>query len=273
MKVNTNPIDELLSPLRQYFQKDDFQREDVNKIPPLRSELFSMDQLEHHAKVLANSHQLSDQKSQELLLKRLSDNEETILKVTDLLHNSVRENKPINPAGDWLLDNFYLIEEQIIIGKKHLPKGYSKTLPKLKTGKSQSMPRVYDIALEIISHSDGRVDLNSLTGFITAYQTITPLTLGELWAIPIMLRLTLIENLRRVAARLAVDLIDIELANTWANKIIEQVEKNPKDIVLTIGDMARSNPPIVSAFVAEFIRRLQLKGLDFSLPPSASTYY
>lgn len=268
MKVNTNPINELLSPLRQYFQKDDFEREDVNEKPPLRSELFSMEQMEHHATILAVSHQLSYRQAPEQLLKRLSENEEIIVKVTDLLHSAVRDNKPINPAGDWLLDNFYLIEEQIRIGKRHLSKGYSKGLPRLEAGKSVGMPRVYDIALEIISHSDGHVNIESLSSFIASYQKTNDFTLGELWAIPIMLRLALIENLRRVAARIAVDLIDADLADVWANRMIEQAEKNPKDMVLTIGDMARSKPPIVSAFVAKFVRRLQLKGLDFSLPLS-----
>ncbi len=68
----------------------------------------------------------------------------------------------IAPAGEWLLDNFYLIEEQIYTGKKHLPKGYSKGLPQLLKGTSAGLPRVYDIAVEIISHSDGHVDLKSL---------------------------------------------------------------------------------------------------------------
>lgn len=268
MQVSTKPINELLSPLRQYFQKDTFERADVNEKPPLRSELFSMDQLEQHATVLANSHQLSHKQAPELLLKRLSENEEVLIQVIDLLHNTVRDNKPIKPAGDWLLDNFYLIEEQLRIAKRHLPKGYSKELPKLQTGKSEGLPRVYDIALEIISHSDGHVNIESLSNFIVSYQKVNQLTLGELWAIPIMLRLALIENLRRVAARLAIDLLDADLAVSWANRIIDQMEKNPKDLVLTIGDMARSKPPIVSAFVAEFVRKLQLKGLDFSLPIS-----
>lgn len=268
MKVNTKPLNELLSPLRQYFQKGTFERDDVSKKPPLRSELLSMEQLEQHATVLANSHKLSRKHMSEQLLKRLSGNEEIIFKVTNLLHTAVRDNKTINPAGDWLLDNFYLIEEQLRLGKRHLPKGYSIDLPKLESGKSAGLPRVYDIALDIISHSDGHVNIESLSSFIVSYQKVNTLTIGELWAVPIMLRLALIENLRRVAARLAIDMIDADLADDWANLIIDQVEKKPKDLVLIMGDMARSNPPMVSAFVARFVRRLQLKELDFSLPLS-----
>ena len=121
----------------------------------------------------------------------------------DLVTAAAKRNRRIAPAAEWLLDNFYLIEEQIRTARRHLPPSYSRELPRLANGPAASYPRVYGIALELISHVDGRVDAVSLNGFIAAYQTVTPLKLGELWAVPIMLRLALIENLRRVAARVA----------------------------------------------------------------------
>src|SRR5690606_28415988 len=99
-----------------------------------------------------------------------AENEKTLFDVANMLHDAVRAKKAITPAGEWLLDNFYLIEEQVNIGKKYLPKGYSKALPRLASGVSGGYPRVYDIAIQIISHSDGRVDLHILTSFINAYQ-------------------------------------------------------------------------------------------------------
>jgi cyclic beta-1,2-glucan synthetase len=265
MRVKSNAIDELFSPVRQYFQKD-LSREDVNENPPLRSELFSADQMDQHAFQLASSHDLSHEQAPEQLLKRLADNEELLSRVITLLQEAVRNKKKISPAGEWLLDNYYLIEEQIRTGKRYLPKGYSKGLPKLKNGKFAGYPRVYDIAIEIISHSDGHVDITSLSSFILSYQKSSYLTIGELWAVPIMLRLALLENLSRVAARIAIDGIDARLANQWASSIIDIAENNPKDLVLVIADMARSNPPMVSAFVAEFARKIQWRGLDLTLP-------
>src|SRR5580700_4353734 len=155
--------------------------------PPLRSELFSAGQMESYGKTLAAKHEIIVGRAPNKLLKRLADNEDLLIEVHDLMTEAVKANSRIIPAGEWLLDNFYLIQEQIRTGKKHLPKGYSEDLPRLLNGPSAELPRVYDIAIEIISHSDGRVDLKSLTNFIEAYQTITKLKLGELWAIPIML--------------------------------------------------------------------------------------
>ena len=233
---------------------------------PLRSELFSASQMEQHGKTLAGAHTLSTDAVAERLLTRLGENEGVLREVRDLLTEAVKGNRRITPAGEWLLDNFYLIEEQIRTAKRHLPKGYSRELPRLKKGPSAGLPRVYDIALETISHGDGRVDPEGLSSFIAAYQTVTVLKLGELWAIPIMLRLALIENLRRISTRIAADRIDRNHADHWADQITETAGKNPKDLILVIADMARSKPPMVSAFVAELTRRLQGQGPALALP-------
>jgi hypothetical protein len=180
--------------------------------------------------------------------------------VSRRLTAAVTDNRRITPAGEWLLDNFYLIEEQINTAKRHLPKGYSRELPRLAHGPSAGRPRVYDIALEIVAHGDGRVDADSLSRFVASYQTVTVLDLGELWAIPIMLRLALIENLRRVGVRVAAAWDERDLADTWADRMIETAEQDAKSLIVVIADMARSNPPMVSAFVAELARRLQGRG-------------
>jgi cyclic beta-1,2-glucan synthetase len=159
-----------------------------------------------------------------------------------------------------------LIEEQIRTAKQHLPKGYSRELPRLMNGPSTGLPRVYDIALETISHGDGRVDPENLSSFVAAYQSVTILKLGELWAIPIMLRLALIENLRRVAVRIAAHRIDRNLAEYWADKMTEIAAKDPKSLILVIADMARSTPPMASSFVAELTRRLHGNDPALALP-------
>ena len=244
---------------------DNWNEKYAGERPPLRSELFTEEQLEIHARGLAAKHILISEHPSEQLLKRLAENEKILLEVHALLSGVVKGNNRIAPAGEWLLDNFFLIEEQIYTGKKHLPKGYSKGLPQLAKGKSAGLPRVYDIAVEIISHSDGHVDIKSLVSFVNSYQSDTFLKLGELWAIPIMLRLALIENLRRLSIQIAIDINNKTLAGQWVDKMLEEVEKAPKNLVLVIADMARSEPPMESSFVAELTRRLQEKGNSATL--------
>jgi hypothetical protein len=258
----------LLNPrrLRSLLRRRVASRRHLGHEPTLRSELFSAEQMERHGVALAGLHQLSPHQAGDLLLGRLADNEAVLVNTCEMLTAASRTERRITPAGEWLLDNYYLIEEQIRTAQRHLPPGYSRELPRLDHGPSAGLPRVYDIALETISHGDGRVDAESLGRFVAAYQTVTPLKLGELWAIPIMLRLALIENLRRVAARVTADWRDRGLAGQWADRMTEVAESDPKNVVLVVADMARSNPPMASSFVAELARRLQGQSPALALP-------
>ncbi|MHB1942876.1 MAG: glucoamylase family protein, partial [Acidiferrobacteraceae bacterium] len=222
--------------------------------------------MEQHGKTLATSHTLAPRRGPDHLLARLAANEAILINVCNLLTAAVTANHRITPASEWLLDNFYLIEEQIRTAKRHLPKVYSRELPRLGHGPSAGLPRVYDLALETIAHGDGRVDPDNLMRFVAAYQTVTDLTLGELWAIPIMLRLALIENLRRVATRISAGRIDRDLAGTWATQMISVADKDPKSLILVIADMARSSPPMTTPFVSELARRLQGQSAALALP-------
>src|SRR5205823_11365680 len=118
------------------------------------------------------------------LLARLGQNE-AILRSFNRATLTVQPRRRITPAAEWLLDNFYLIEEQIQMARRHLPRGYSRELPRLVHGPSAGLPRVYDIVLELISHVDAQLDAAGLSAFIAAYQRRSPLKLGELWAVPI----------------------------------------------------------------------------------------
>ena len=244
---------------------DGLYREDGDDLP-MRFELFSVAQLEQHAKALAQWHQVNPDRGQDRLLPRLAANEKILLSAYKLVAAAVEQKRPISPASEWLLDNFYLIEEQIRTARQHMPTGYSRELPWLVNGPSAGYPRVYDLALELISHVDGRINVVSLQSFISAYQQERHLKLGELWAFPIMIRQALIENLRRVAARVATGTLDRNSASQWSDRFIASAEKCPANLVLDVADMARPNPPLSCAFVAELARRLQGQSPALAFP-------
>lgn len=267
MKGNPSKLKESLHRLKSHLREADLAQRYSNKEPLLSSELFSTEQMEQHGKNLAGFHKTDYTVSHsQQLLSRLEDNESVLIEVHELVSEAVKEKRQITPAAEWLLDNFYIIEEQIRTGRRHLPKGYSKELPRLQNGPTAGLPRVYDIAKEVISHGEGHIDYERLRRFVTAYQDVAPLKLGELWAIPIMLRLALIENLRRVAVRIAAGRIDRNLANSWADRLIEVAEKDPKNLILVMADMARSNPPLSTPFISEFVRRLQGQSPSLAFP-------
>ncbi len=231
---------------------------------PFRADLFSVDQLERHAQSIAASHQLAVGRARDTLLPRLDENRRVLIETYDLVAVAAEQNRSIEPAAEWLLDNFYLIEEQIRSIQRLLPPSYSRELPRLANGAAPGAPRAYAIALELIAHVDGRVDSASLNGFVASYQSVEPLKLGELWALPLMLRLALIENLRRVAVRIASARRDRNLAGNWAEKMVQVVEKKPTDLILVLADMARADPTLSGAFLAEMTRNLQGQNPNFA---------
>ena len=239
---------------------------DLESEAPLRAQLFSAEQMELHGRALALTHRIHAGRVPDRLLARLSENAALLEDARTFLSLMVRDDIRITPAGEWLLDNYHLIEEQVRLARRHLPKGYSRELPALSQGASAGFPRVYDLAMEAVAHGDGQVDAVTLSRFVAAYQLVTPLTLGELWAIPIMLRLAVLENLRRMAARVIRDGRDHRRARRWAEELNATATGSPKDVVLVVADMARSQPPATGAFVAELTRGLHGRGALLSLP-------
>ncbi len=228
----------------------------------LRAELFSIEQLKRHAVMLAGQYKIDPDPGADKLLPRLADNERILLAAYDVVV-ATTPGQRIVPAEAWLLDNFYLIEQQINLARRHLPPGYRRHLPSARVvggNQGAGFPRIYDLALELISHMDGRIDSDNTTQFIAAYQTIAPLKLGELWAFPIMLQLALLENLRRVAVRIARRREEQDTAINWADRMLTAAEIEPKQLIQLLAEFAHADVPLTAPFVEEFYARLQTQG-------------
>ncbi|MEO8551069.1 MAG: cyclic beta 1-2 glucan synthetase, partial [Kofleriaceae bacterium] len=153
-------------------------------------------------------------------------------------------------------------EEHIRLARRHLPPNYSRALPHLQ----HRAPRVYELALELIAHSHGHVDVDVLRAYIAAYETVQPLRLGELWAIPIMLRISLIENLRRVIAAVTAGRREREEAARWSDELLEGAAGDPSRVVRVLAKLAAADPPLTTPFVSELASRLQGQGAVATLP-------
>ena len=264
-------IRKFLKPVKQ--KNVIFDVENFSEERPMSSEIFNLDQLKRHSRSLATRHTLASGPGPDQLLARLTENKHVLAQAYESLCHAVHDKQTISPAGEWLLDNYHLIEEQIRTARRHLPRHYCRTLPHLAGHDAQaSIPRVYDIALEIIKHVDGRIDLENMATFVDAYQEKSTLKLGELWAIPIMLRLALIENLRRVAVRVVYALRDRHQAKVWSQLLVKASDQDPKSLILAIADLARSNPHLSNAFVADFVRGLQGHSRALDIPLTWLTF-
>jgi cyclic beta-1,2-glucan synthetase len=133
---------------------------------------------------------------------------------------AVAEGSPVTPAAEWLLDNYHVVEEQIREIREDLPPSFYRLLPKLASGQHAGYPRVFAIAWDFIAHTDSRFDPESLRRFISAYQRVQPLTIGELWATAITLRIVLVENLRRATALIVSRRRERQDADEVANRLL-----------------------------------------------------
>ncbi|HEY6147400.1 MAG TPA: glycosyl transferase, partial [Thermoanaerobaculia bacterium] len=169
-------------------------------LDPIRGELLSADRLIERAQELARTDRVAPGRQPGApLLARLEENGRVLLESYRDIARAIAQAKSISPAAEWLADNFHIVDDQLREVRDDLPRGYYRELPKLAGGPLSGAPRVFGIAWAFVEHTDSRVDLDLLRRFVASYQTVEPLTIGELWALAISLRLVLVENLRRLS--------------------------------------------------------------------------
>ncbi|MGZ6378535.1 MAG: glycosyl transferase, partial [Candidatus Limnocylindrales bacterium] len=170
---------------------------------PILAELFSVERLEQHAQTLAAAQTVTDAPRRGHAVRpRIAEYGRVLLESYRVLARAIKEERPITPAAEWLVDNFHIVDEQLREIRDDLPPDYYRELPKLADGHLAGYPRVLGLAWAYIAHTDSRFEPESLRRMVHAYQGVEPLTMGELWAIAISLRILLVENLRRLAEQI-----------------------------------------------------------------------
>ncbi len=219
---------------------------------PFRDELLSIERLEERALALAARFTIdpSPRRRARNIFPRFDDNVRVLRAAYRMLAGDVRSGQPITAAAEWLLDNFHLVASEIRDIKQHLPGTYYRQLPALASRDQSGHTRIYAMAVELVRHSDSRINRQQLAVFVNSYQRVAPLTIGELWAWPSMLKLALIENLRRLAA----ETLASRAARLAADAYVSRIEAEA-------GDSARPLPAALDiAFVVQLLHRLREYG-------------
>jgi len=234
---------------------------------PIRGELYSVERLEQFAGTLADEHGEVDlPKRFQKLRPRLEDNGEVLIDAYYSLTSAIRDERAVSPAAEWLVDNFHIVEEQLREIQEDLPAGYYRELPKLINGEFGGYPRIYAVAMSIIAHTDSRLEVEALERFLRAYQAVTPLTIGELWAIAITLRIALVENLRRFAWRIVLSREEREEAERLSDELLELANKKPQDVLPFIVKHLDKRVEFETSFVEQLTR--QLRDQDLTIAPA-----
>src|SRR5216684_6923135 len=223
---------------------------------PIRAELFGVDRLEQHAGSLAAAqHVMSELEKGRRLLPRVKDNGRVLREAYRAIAKAIREDRAITPAAEWLVDNFHIVDEQLREIRDDLPPGFYRKLPKLASGHLEGYPRVFGIAWAFVAHTDSQFDPEVLRRFVTAYQRVQPLTIGELWAVAIWLRVVLVENLRRLAERIVFSRAARQEADRLADSMLGT---GGQSLVPPATALRRfEKTPLASAFAVQLVQRLR----------------
>jgi len=200
--------------------------------PEVYDAILNAEELERHALEIARKHAVGKSSRMYYSLEtRMNKNFRFITSVYKDLNEYSNVRSSVTPAAEWLLDNFYIVEEQVKEIRQNLSRKYYSQLPKLKSGALKGYPRVYAIALELVSHTDGRFDDKQLVGFVTAYQTQSLLSSGELWTIPMMVRMALIEHIRHVCENIASSQQQWHKAEKLAEQLLSYKDRKPEELL------------------------------------------
>jgi cellobiose phosphorylase len=230
---------------------------------PIRGELLGAEHLAERAQAVAGAQRLISRRRARRrtpLLARLTRTRRVLEEAYERLTAAVGLGGDVSSAGDWLLDNYHILQEHIGEVRDSLPRGYYRELPELAEGPLAGYPRVYELAITLISHSEGRVDFANVSRFVSAFQQVAVLTLGELWAVPAMLRLGLIENVRRMALRTLQRLDEQEKADRAAARIGRAGQAGQGELDRELDDFASRPPPMTPTFISRFLQQLRMEG-------------
>ncbi len=230
-------------------------------LEPFRGEVLSRELLALRAEELAKKYYAVSNKYKAVHLKaRFKDNWRVLNNTYFTFSELSREKGYVAPGADWLLDNFHVIDEQAREIRRDLPTSYYKALPRLDSTDWKGFPRAYRIACDYLKHTDSMVLQDALTEYLTGYQNITILEIKELWAIPIMLRLAVVENLRRLSH----SVMKITSSRRSASLIFDAINRNldnsPTSILSKLLSQMQSQKGQLKRIAPTLVRDLRTLG-------------
>jgi cyclic beta-1,2-glucan synthetase len=218
---------------------------------------LSTAQIREYVSQLARKHRVDpDPERTTELLKRLERSSQWIHTVCLNLAEAGRIGQSLPPTAEWLLDNEYIIESNIREVQQNLHRRFYQELPVLSDEPYRGLPRIYGLAMELVSHTDLRLDRENFLAFVEDYQSVAQLSIGELWAVPQMLRIALIESVQNLATQAFAELREHGNADFWANRLITANRRDPNQLFAFLAELATAQPSPSLYFASQLIDHL-----------------
>jgi cyclic beta-1,2-glucan synthetase len=221
------------------------------------SEKLSQSQILEHARRHAGEQQVDTKSAPNIrLLRRLTETRHWFRQVCVVLGTASRLEQKATPIADWILDNEYILEENARDILLNLPPRFFRKLPSLASDPYPGLPCIYGLAKNLVNHLDLRLDRENISAFLEAHQSVRTLTIGELWAIPQMLRIALIESIQGLAFSALADLRDRQLADFWANRLIAANRRHSNQLFALLSELTESETNPSPYFAVQLINLL-----------------
>lgn len=225
-------------------------------IDEINDVLLKKEELLNHAFLIAKTHRLDTKmRTTKVLAKRMDNNYCIIFKIYKELNELSKNGGNLSPASEWLLDNFYKIEEQVKEVRQNLNSDRFIRLITLANGYLKGYPRAYAIALELVSHTDGRVEEELLIDFARAYQRVQIMSISEIWSLSLMIRIALIENIRIICGKIyntQMQWSKAEYTLSLDDRLLfEDLDKN-----------IETNGTLNNSFIEHILAKIRREGID-----------
>lgn len=237
----------------------------INRNVQFRGTSLSEEILEDHARTIAREHSVSSKRNvTNWPMVRMNDNYNSILSVSKSLNEDVNQKRTVPPAAEWLLDNFYIVEEQVKSIRRDLSKKEYYNLPVLSKGPFKGYTRILTIAMELVSHTDGQIEINTLLKYLEAYQSHTVLLEREISIIPIMIKLALIENIRIISEKIRETKLQWNLADEIFEKWMAEDDIDIEKIIKLFKSNIATMDEVEPSFIEHLFYRLRRSGRSYS---------
>ena len=188
--------------------------------------MLEKSQLQKHLEKIASSYNITTKSQKDTYpIPGLIENFKTIEEVYNLLNEHLKLGINIHPAGEWLLDNFYIIEETVKQIQKELTLKKYTNFVGIANGEYKGFARIYVLASEIVAYSDNKIEKENLSDYLESYQNKKTLSMDEIWNIGTFLQIAIIENITQCCIKIYSSQIQKYKAESITEILIEGKDK------------------------------------------------
>ncbi len=226
---------------------------------------LTCEELEEHARKIAIDHTVSKNiRYNNWPVLNMNEDYDFIRSVYKELNNAASIKNAVPPAAEWLLDNFYILDEQAKVVRKDISSETYLRLPVLKCGALKGYARIYAIAAELVSHTGGQINDRIILNYLKAYQSHSSLSDREIWAMPAMIRILLIESIKVICEKLNLTIKEWQLADELIESVLKSEDINTLKFIKSIEARLKSTEQISTSFIEHLSYRLRKSGRGYA---------